>query len=315
MTEAHLSPAHSDGHPETVRGTHVVIQRNPLSGSGRKNHQLLILVRRLRQDGLTVRMFSNRERMDQYLADHSGRHQIRCLVAAGGDGTVANLVSRHPELPIAVFPLGTENLLAGYLKVPTCGETVAEMIREGKTRVFDTGFVGNQRFLIMVSAGVDANVVRQLHSNRQGHISRLTYLRPIISSFFRYRFPVLAVRRADGTLIGAGTHVIVSNLPAYGFEMPFSPEADPHDGLLNIRILKSGGWLRTVVHAIRMRLRIFPSEQNVLRATAGEITITCDVPGIPVQFDGDPAADCPARIRIAPQSMTLIVRSTKTPSQ
>ena len=44
--------------------------------------------------------------------------ELRALVAAGGDGTVAELVNRTGRAcRSAVFPLGTANLLAGYLSI------------------------------------------------------------------------------------------------------------------------------------------------------------------------------------------------------
>ena len=62
----------------------------------------------------------------------------RVVVAAGGDGTieaVANFVD--PSIPIAVFPLGTENLLAKYLGVEAHPRRAAEMIWHGATRHLD----------------------------------------------------------------------------------------------------------------------------------------------------------------------------------
>ena len=285
----------------------VVIQRNPNSGSGRGHQQLLLLIRRLRQLGFAVRMFSSREHLDRFLSCPANAANVRCLVAAGGDGTVANMVSRHPGFPLAVLPLGTENLMARYLKIPGHGSVVADLIAAGHTKQFDTGFVADQRFLIMVSIGVDADVVRQLHGARQGNISKFSYLRPILSSFRTYGFPELSVSLADGTFLGQGTHVIITNVPAYGFRMPFSPEADPHDGLLNVRILQRAGRLKTLTHALRIRTGFLTSEVDVIRFQASEVFVSSTHPDVPVQFDGDPAGNCPVCVRIDPGSMTMVV--------
>ena len=58
------------------------------------------------------------------------RGELRGVVAAGGDGTVAEIVNRVPDgVPVTVLPLGTENLLAKYLgigrEVESVGETIA----------------------------------------------------------------------------------------------------------------------------------------------------------------------------------------------
>ena len=54
------------------------------------------------------------------------------MVAAGGHGTVADLVNRLPsEVPIALLPLGTENLLARYLDLPRDAGKLAETVAAG----------------------------------------------------------------------------------------------------------------------------------------------------------------------------------------
>jgi diacylglycerol kinase (ATP) len=288
----------------------VVIQRNPTSGSGRGAKQLLNLIRKLRRLNYRVRLFGSRDRLDQFVKGSAVQEQLRCLVAAGGDGTVAGLVSRHPQFPIATLPLGTENLMARYLQVPRSGNFVAQMIHTLETQSFDTAFANDQRFLLMTSVGVDAQVVQRLHAVRTGHIRRLSYVKPILQSFLGYNFPALSVYSADGDLLGEGTHVIVTNIPAYGFRMPFSPQADPQNGRLDVRIFRQTGRATTLIHAVRTRLGLADKVGDVLRLTADEIEIRSVSDDTPAQCDGDPAACCPLRVTVAPASMTMVVPET-----
>lgn len=285
----------------------VVIQRNPASGSGRGAAQLLKLIEELRNAGYQVRLFASRERFDHFLSNPQIRRNIACLVAAGGDGTVASVVSRHAEFPIATLPLGTENLVARYLGIPSCGKTVARMIQRNMTRQFDTGLVNGQRFLLMTSAGVDAAVVHHLSSRRSGNIRRTSYLRPILSCFHRYRFPQIKVLDSHGRLIAKGSHVIATNIPAYGFRMPFCPAADPHDGQLDVRVFRTAGAIATIRHAIRTRLGWADKPGDLMRFRATQIELHSEAGDVPLQYDGDPTGVCPAIIRVDPASMTLLV--------
>src|SRR5580765_4106145 len=90
----------------------VAIQRNPRSGSGAGRHELVELVRELKRLAFRPRLFKSRERLVAWLAEPGIRDELTCVVAAGGDGTVADVVNRHPDVPICILPLGTENLLA-----------------------------------------------------------------------------------------------------------------------------------------------------------------------------------------------------------
>src|SRR5262245_13251952 len=103
----------------------VVIQRNPKSGTGTTRALLGDLSHALRRRGMRVRMFKSRDRLQSWLDDPERRVQVAALVAAGGDGTVADLANRFPGIPLAILPLGTENLLAKHFEIPASGEAVA----------------------------------------------------------------------------------------------------------------------------------------------------------------------------------------------
>ena len=284
----------------------VVIQRNPTSGSGRGGQQIRILARELKSAGYQVRLFANRDRLDEFLDQPKIHTDVACLVAAGGDGTVASLAHRHPEFPIATLPLGTENLVARHLQIPRCGRTVAKLIQKNVTRTFDTGFVDDQRFLLMVSAGLDAEVVRRLSSVRSGNISHVSYVWPILQSFLGYKGPVVDVHNDTGDVTASGTHVVVTNIGEYGFRMKFCPDADPQDGLLDVRVFTKRGRIRTILHALRVKLGFADRVDDVIRFQATSVELR-SAGAAPVQFDGDPAGQCPVKIRIDPQSMKLIV--------
>jgi YegS/Rv2252/BmrU family lipid kinase len=284
----------------------VAIQRNPTSGSGRSRGVLLDLVRRLKEHGIRPRLFSRRERLAEVLADPKRRDELLCVVAAGGDGTVDDVINRYPGLPMTVCPLGTENLFAKYLGLPRDGRAVADAIAARMTRRFDLCTLnGGRRFAIMASFGFDADVVRRTHSRRRGHISKLSYLRPILESFARYRYPSLRLYVDDAAEPLAGGLAIVSNLPMYAMRLPFARSAVPDDGLLDVRVFeRPGRWqlLRYAWSLVRNRHERLP---HVRSFRARSIRVETDEP-VPVQADGDPAGFTPVEIRVLPAELTVI---------
>jgi len=214
----------------------VAIQRNPRSGRGKHRELLLALVRSLRSRGLTPRLFKDRERLRRWVSDPAHREHLRCIVGAGGDGTLSDVFNRFPGIPIAILPLGTENLLARHLGVPRSGEAVARLIAEGSCRRFDLGLMGQRRFALMASAGFDADVIHRLHAVRSGPISHATYLQPILESLRRYEHPPLRVTVDDAPLAREARLAIVVNIPAYAFRLPVAREARGDDGTLDLRL-------------------------------------------------------------------------------
>lgn len=288
----------------------VVIQRNPTSGSGRGRHDLAILIRTLRNLDLQVRLFASRERLDEYVRDPNISSRVRCLVAAGGDGTIGSLVNRHSDFPVATLPMGTENLVARYLRIGRSGQKLARIIHRGFIRQFDTGDINGQSFLLMASVGLDADVVRRMDAVRTGNINHLSYLKPVIQSLRGYSYPQLSVYDGTGQLMGEGAHVIATNIPQYGFGLPFAPDASPFDGQLDVRIFRKRGAAATAWHILRTRLHFADHPDDVTRFQATEIRIEAALPDTPSQCDGDPAPFCPAVIRLVPSSMILVVPET-----
>ena len=177
----------------------VVIQRNPRSGSGKARGELLNLARQLKARGLHVRMFANRPRLDEVVRN-AAKPPV-AIVAAGGDGTVGDVAGRHLDLPIAILPLGTENLLARYLKIGRDGTALANMIADGEKLRLDTAMLNEHRFQIVAGFGIDGAVTHRMDEVRTGTISHLSYIQPIVRTFRKYKYVPIRVYLDDLSLI------------------------------------------------------------------------------------------------------------------
>jgi diacylglycerol kinase family enzyme len=230
-------------------------------------------------------------------------------VAAGGDGTVSDLVNRHPGIAIAILPLGTENLLARYIKQSCCGRTLAENIHRGHLRTLDSAKANGLRFLLMLSVGVDAEVVDAVHSRRVGNIHRLSYAWPCLRAFFSSRPVMYTATSADGTVALSGSHIIVTNVPVYGFGLPFAPHAQPDDQQLDVRVFQGKTRWAIFCHAVRLKLGLPLRDGEVSRFSDRAVSISAELLETRkhAQCDGDPGPSLPVLIEIEPQSLRLIV--------
>ena len=287
----------------------VVIQRNPRSGSGAGRAELLKLVRALRTFQYRVRMFRSREKLDAFLSTERNQQQLRCLVAAGGDGTVADVVNRHPGCPVAILPLGTENLLAKYLNLPRCGRTLSQVIDIGRFRKLDSAAANGRRFLLMLSVGVDGEIVHAIHRTRTGTIRRIRYVIPTLRAFLSWSPQQIRVTDMDGNSVVSGTHVIVTNIPRYGFGLRFAPEACSDDGLLNVRVYHGTTRWQIFWHAVRLKSGLPVRAVEVTKFTAKRLMLDSprNVQIHGVQVDGDPCSSLPVEVEIQPASLCLLV--------
>lgn len=285
----------------------VAIQRNPTSGAGKRSQPILELIRHLKTLSIQPRLFSCRADFDSAVNDPSRRPHLIAAVAAGGDGTVLDLVNRHPTLPLCVLPLGTENLLAKAFNIPCCGRTVAEIIRRGNRRRFDLGSLNGRHFLIMASAGFDADIVHQVHAHRaSGHVRHTSYIAPIFKSFWQFKPPPLRVTVDDSPVVHVGQLVVVANFSAYALNLGLVPTAQGSDGVLDARVFIARSRWELLGQFVSVLRGTHDRSPNVLRLTGRRFRIESDTP-VPIQADGDPAGTTPAVITIEPLAVEFLV--------
>ena len=285
----------------------IIVLVNRKAGSG--NRQALVgdLAGLLEQRGFSVRLIDS---VSEYIQAVNGKGRgVRCIVAAGGDGTAELAASHAGDIPIAVFPLGTENLLAKYLGITAHPQRTADMIARGQTRRIDVGRVNDHAFLIMLSCGFDAEVVRRLHDGREGNITHLSYALPIIDAIRNYRYPNLhvAIETAEGRVERDCHWVFVFNAPAYAAGLQIVSDADPSDGEFDVATFSGGSFWHGLwqFSAVVLGQHHEMPEFQVHRGK--RIEISSSAAEVPFQIDGDPGGFLPAEISVEPLRLTLIV--------
>jgi YegS/Rv2252/BmrU family lipid kinase len=284
----------------------VAIQRNPRSGSGRRA-ALHEFIRELRSRGLRVRLFSSRDRLDRAVADPELRASLHALVAAGGDGTAMDLINRHPDLPLGIMPLGTENLLARHFHIPLRnGRAAADIVAKGRTQSLDIGSVDGRRFAVMASVGFDAEVIHRAHAVRRGHITRLHYARPILGALGGYSQPQIRVYADDAAEPVTGALVVVANLSAYALRLKVVPTARGDDGLFDVRVFRQGSAFHILRYLFMVAAGVHDRSTEVVSLQAKRVRIEADT-AAPIQADGDPAGHTPCELNVTPAAARIIV--------
>jgi YegS/Rv2252/BmrU family lipid kinase len=293
--------------PASVRW--VAIQRNPKSGSGAGRHQLGELARELKHLGFRPKLFKSRERLAAWMTDAGAGRHVECIVAAGGDGTVGDILNRYSGVRIALLPLGTENLLARYLGIRQSGKEVAQMIAAGQVRVLDLCRLGDRRFVLMASVGFDADVIQRLHNSRRGNISRLSYVQPILESVRKYEYPEIRVWVDDEKSPKIARLAVITNVPIYALGMSVARCAQGDDAVLDLRLFQRGSAFQMVRYLCNLALGTHEELPDVVSVRGRHIRIESDVP-VPIQVDGDSAGWTPAEICILPKALEVVVPSS-----
>jgi diacylglycerol kinase (ATP) len=264
--------------------------------------------------GLRVSIFPSIDELAEQAAARLAAGSLRAVVAAGGDGTISLVANRTPPgTPLAILPLGTENLLAKYMEVEADPQQLCRAIAAGCCAQLDAGQAGGRLFTLMAGCGFDADVVRRLHDGRTGHIHHLSYAKPILDAIRKYEYPELRVRYAPAEA-GEGAEpteeivarwVFVVNLPRYAGGLSFAPQASGTDGLLDVCTFKEGSLWSGLVYLSGVMLGQHEAMEDFGHVQTRRLTIESTGPA-PYQLDGDPGGELPVEIGILPRRLTLL---------
>lgn len=299
---------------ESTPQRQVLIAVNRKAGDGRKAARVELLRRALTAQDCAVTVVENlHDAIERANAEHAAG-RLHAVVGAGGDGTLNALLNgTTPGVPLAVFPCGTENLLARHYRLPHTADEAAEVVARGRRVAVDVGRVGDRLFLLTLSVGFDAAVIQHLHDSRTGNIGHRAYLAPIAKAWREYSFPELRVTVDEnaGRTEFRACWCFVQNLPAYAMRLNFTPDARADDGLLDYCLFQQGGAWSMVRHLWNTVLGRHRTQTDTHIGRALRLRIETADPkhaeAVHVQVDGDPAGTLPITIESLPNHATLIV--------
>jgi diacylglycerol kinase (ATP) len=291
----------------------VLISMNPRAGARARHEQVDSIAAALRRADFQVHVTTNLDDLNGLAQEGLTSGTMRAVVAVGGDGT-ASIVRNHVplELPLLVVPMGTENLLGRFVGQDTDPAAVCEVLENGVVAELDLGRAAGKYFLLMMSAGFDAEVIRSLHENRRGNISHRSYILPTMRSVVRYCYPEMQLYCDPVKSGDVGVHrcrwLFGFNLPLYALGLPIAPSAVATDGLLDLCSFEKGAvWsvARYLWHIMQSgHHRLADARMAQTRRFRLE---PIDGATIPYQLDGDYAGTLPVEVDVMPGQLRLLV--------
>jgi len=245
------------------------------------------------------------------LARDAAQRGTRLVVAAGGDGTIAEVANGLAGSPcrLGIIPLGTANVMAHELDLPFVPSAVAAALAFGRTRCVWPGLAlanGHSRlFVQMLGAGFDAQVVHHLPLRLKRAFGRGSYVLQSIRELARYRYGPITLR-LDGVEMHTRS-VVVTKGHLYAGTYTLAPGTSPTAKGFTVALVNTDGPFSTMAYGMALPLNLMPRMPGVRLIRAEHIEISSL--DIPAQADGDPAGSGPMVVRDAPSPMNVVVGS------
>jgi len=291
----------------------ICIILNPNAGSAEQAAVLHEVV--AKRSEVTLRE-TNRPGQAREFATEAVREGYDLIVAAGGDGTINEVVNglatNFAAARLGVIPLGTGNDLARTLAIPETPLEALELLTSGPERSLDlikVEAVGRETvYCINVAAGgFSGQVDEVLTDELKASWGPLAYLRGAIGALPDLTGYETIITWEDGpTHRIEALNMIVANgrTAAGGFQV--APLANPEDGLLDVVIVRYGSLLDLAGVVARLLAANYLDSDQVLHRTARRVHIASR-PGMWFNIDGELLCKEPVTFSVLPQALRVIV--------
>lgn len=228
-----------------------------------------------------------------------------CVI--GGDGTVRDAIERLPDLPphirLAVYPLGTINLLArevGY--VADCNRFVDRVTAETRQGQYYVANMNEGTVLVCASVGPDSAAVAGVDAQMKRRFGRFAYALSAMQML--YRWP----RHQMNVVVDGESHkceaAYLLNGRYYAGPWTLDSRADLREPSMRVLMLPTAR--RRDYFRLMLSTMVHPSlgDRRWKRLTGSNVEILSPLP-LPVQADGDIRATLPVNISVSPRAVAF----------
>ncbi len=241
------------------------------------------------------------------------------VVAAGGDGTVNEVVGGFVEageissrVRLGVLPLGTVNVLARELAIPSKFTEAWRAIHSDRERLIDLPMAnfehnGGKRiraFAQLGGAGLDALAIERASWKWKKRVGSLAYIAAGLHTMLASRIGTIQVE-ADGRS-ATGQFVAIGNGRLYGPGFEFFPGASMTDGMIDLAVFPRVGWLSLAWCGMHLLTRRRLPRGAVIQLRAREVRLS-SATRIPFELDGDLIGELPVSFGMAKQKIRVAV--------
>lgn len=239
------------------------------------------------------------------------------IVAAGGDGTLNEVLNGigdadgFDKARLGLLPLGTVNVFAREVRIPTKLESAWEAIRQGHEATIDLGVAEysergakkRRYFAQMAGAGLDARAIELVNWPLKKRIGPLAYVAAGLQAILE-RQPKITVN--DGQKAATGELVLIGNGALYGGDFKIFPRADLRDGLVEGIVFPKTNLLTLARCGPGLLLNQRLPEGVTNNFQSPSLTLTSKAP-VPFEVDGELAGTLPVTFSVERSRLRVMV--------
>lgn len=293
----------------------MLVIHNPVAGR-RRTSLMWQVISQLKTKGNKIEVVETKHAGHaSQLALQAADAGVELVVAAGGDGTIAEIAKGilGSQTKLGVIPQGTANVLAKEYGLPTSPKAIADSLYQQKCRALWPGLVqlsgqpADQPhvFVQMLGLGFDGAVVHALQPKLKRMIGKGAYVWHSLCEAMTYTFPPIQLH-VDGKAYQAAS-VIISKGRLYGGAHVLAPSAKPDmPGFQVVLFEKPGAW-SALLSGAALPLGLVSRCPQVRIISGAHIEFSALKSPILAQADGDALQGITQQVVSTAQPLSLVV--------
>ena len=251
------------------------------------------------------------------LAAHAVNEGFETIVAAGGDGTVnevlngIGLADGFARARLAILPLGTINVFAKEIGLSARLDKSWQTILAGNESNVDLpsaeftadGKRVTRYFAQLAGAGLDARAIELVDWKLKKATGAFEYISAGVRALQQKLHPIHVT--AEGTT-ASGELVLIGNGQFYGGKLRIFPLADLRDGKLDVCVFPKVDWQAMARCGWGLLTNQMLEHSGAQHFSAKDLTLSCDEKAA-LQLDGDNVGHLPATMRVFPKRLRVVV--------
>ena len=212
---------------------------NPVSGTRRSGRFEDLIRQNLDTDKFDFTIRETKSPKDAMrLASAAVKDKFEIVVAAGGDGTINEVVQGlgNSDVILGIIPGGSGNGLARHLDIPLEQEKAIQLLNKMHIKTIDIATINGYPFASIAGLGFDARVASRYRKvKKRGFYG---YFRVVTQEFFRYREREYILTFNDRQITRKALLLTIANSNQFGYNTIIAPSAATDDGLLDLVVIR-----------------------------------------------------------------------------
>lgn len=294
---------------------------NPTSGREAIKNDLVEILNILERAGYETSAFATtpEENSARNEAERAARTGFNLIVAAGGDGTINEVVNgiaglkHRPKL--GIIPAGTTNDYARALKIPRESPVeAAKVIAKGDSIKVDIGMAGQNYFVNIAAGGSLTELTYSVPSDVKSLFGYLAYFVKGAEMLPGMKQIDMHLEYDDGVFDGKASMFFVALTNSVGGFEKIAPDASLDDGMFTLMVVKTSNLLEMLQLFTRLLNGDHVNDPRILYVKTSKL-VAKPVNGekMMINLDGEYGGDAPMTFKNLKQHLEIFANVKDIP--